>query len=204
MAPSEAARLVVAAAVPPRDRARRRGSGPVEEGGLAAGKSAAAACNGWIVFEDEAGQSMAPPRVRTWGRTGCTTVVRVRARGSGPVSMAGMACYKPGEPCRLIYAVRECTGRKDQPKGFGWRDFRDLLVRTRMHLGGPIVLVWDNVRIHPPRPCAGPSLRTTTGSPYSNCPPTHPISTRLKACGPWSSATWATSQQPIEARSPEP
>lgn len=62
--------------------------------------------------------------------------------------MAGMTCYKPGERSRLIYSVREYNGRKDQPKGFGWRDFRDLLVRARIQLGGPIVLVWDNVRIH--------------------------------------------------------
>ncbi|RST22378.1 DDE endonuclease [Streptomyces sp. WAC04770] len=39
-------------------------------------------------------------------------------------------------------------GRKDEPKGFGWRDFRDLIVRARIQLGGPIVLVWDNVRLH--------------------------------------------------------
>ncbi|MYU50450.1 hypothetical protein GTY53_00045 [Streptomyces sp. SID7805] len=51
----------------------------MEEGGLAAGKSTAAACGGWIVFEDEAGQSMTPPRARTWGRRGRTPVVRVRA-----------------------------------------------------------------------------------------------------------------------------
>ncbi|WP_406350090.1 transposase [Streptomyces sp. NBC_00658] len=91
---------------------------------------------------------MTPPRARTWGRKGCTPVVRVRGRGSGRVSMVGMSCYKLGERSRLIYAVREYTGRKDQPKGFGWRDFRDLLVRARVQHGGPIVLVWDNVRIH--------------------------------------------------------
>ncbi|MEV5382993.1 transposase [Streptomyces sp. NPDC052721] len=62
--------------------------------------------------------------------------------------MAGMVCYKPGARSRLIYAIREYTGRKDQPKGFGWRDLRDLLVRARVQLGGPIVLVWDNVRLH--------------------------------------------------------
>ncbi|MEU1229643.1 transposase [Streptomyces sp. NPDC005828] len=33
-------------------------------------------------------------------------------------------------------------------KGFGRRDFRDLLARARIQLGGPIVLVWDNVRLH--------------------------------------------------------
>jgi transposase len=120
----------------------------VEEGDLAAGKNCAAERNAWIVFEDEAGQSMTPPRARTWGRIGHTPVVRVRGRGSGRVSMAGMACYKPGERSRLIYAIREYRGRKDEPKGFGWRDFRDLIVRARFQLGGPIVLVWDNLRLH--------------------------------------------------------
>ncbi|MEU6774768.1 transposase [Streptomyces sp. NPDC046759] len=91
---------------------------------------------------------MTPPRARTWGRIGQTPVVRVRGRDSGRVSMAGMTCYKPGERSRLIYAIREYRGRKDEPKGFGWRDFRDLIVRARLQLGGPIVLVWDNLRLH--------------------------------------------------------
>ncbi|MFE1320525.1 hypothetical protein [Kitasatospora phosalacinea] len=56
-------------------------------------------------FEDEAGQSMTPPRARTWGRKG-------------------------------------------EPKGFGRCDFRDLGVRARIQLGGPVVLVWDDARIH--------------------------------------------------------
>ncbi|MFB7336065.1 transposase [Streptomyces adustus] len=47
-------------------------------------------------------------------------------------------------PC----TVREYSGCKDQPKGSGWRDFRDLIVRARIQLGGPIVLVWDNVRLY--------------------------------------------------------
>ncbi|WUH92331.1 transposase [Streptomyces sp. NBC_00433] len=79
---------------------------------------------------------------------GQTPVVKVRDRGSGRVSMAGMACYKPGERSRLISAIREYRGRRDEPKGCGWRDFRDLIVRARIQLGGPIVLVWDNVRLH--------------------------------------------------------
>ncbi|MFF4830318.1 transposase [Streptomyces sp. NPDC001315] len=95
---------------------------------------------------------MTPPRARTWGRRGRTPVVRVRGRGSGRVSMAGMTCYKPGERSRLIYAIREYRGRKDEPKDFGWRDFRDLLVRAHTQLGGPIVLVWDNLRLHLTKP----------------------------------------------------
>jgi hypothetical protein len=30
----------------------------------------------------------------------------------------------------------------------GRRGFRDLVIRARIQLGGPIVLVWDNVRLH--------------------------------------------------------
>src|SRR3954468_14045224 len=116
MAAAQAAWLVVAAACPEGHRARRHLSRSLEEGDLAAGKSIAAERGAWIVFEDEAGQSMTPPRARTWGRIGQTPVVSVRGRGSGRVSMAGMTCYKPGERSRLIYAIREYRGRKDEPK----------------------------------------------------------------------------------------
>lgn len=44
--------------------------------------------------------------------------------------------------------MREYRGRKCEPKGIGWRDLRDLLVRAHIQLGGPIVLVWDNLRMH--------------------------------------------------------
>ncbi|MEU0395738.1 transposase [Streptomyces sp. NPDC006208] len=63
-----------------------------------------------------------------------------------------MSCYRTGERFRLIYRVREYRRRRGEPKGFGWRDFRDLIVRARIQLGGPIVLVWDNVRLHLTRP----------------------------------------------------
>jgi hypothetical protein len=97
MKAAEAARLVVAAAHPAGHRTRRRSRRGVEEGDLAAGKSTAAESGAWVVFENEAAQSMTPPRARIWGRIGRTPVVRVRGRGSGRVSMAGMTCYKPGE-----------------------------------------------------------------------------------------------------------
>ncbi|MEV0057696.1 hypothetical protein AB0H34_45320 [Saccharopolyspora shandongensis] len=63
-------------------------------------------------------------------------------RGGGLYPPAARAaCYQTDERSRLIYAIREYNGRKDQPKGFGWRDFRDLILRARSQLGGPIVLV---------------------------------------------------------------
>ncbi|MFE7565556.1 transposase [Streptomyces sp. NPDC057539] len=101
-----------------------------------------------MVCEDEASQSLRPPRARSWGRIGQTPVVRVRGRGSGRVSMAGMVCFRRGDRSRLIYSFRVHRGRKGEPRGFAWQDYRDLIVRAHNQLKGPIVLVWDNLRTH--------------------------------------------------------
>ncbi|WP_443030861.1 IS630 family transposase [Streptomyces sp. CB03578] len=120
----------------------------VEEGGVAPGKSLAAACGGWIVFEDEAGFSMTPPRARTWGRRGHTPVIRVRGRSRRRTSVAALCCYKPGEKSRLIHRPRTHLLLKGARKSFSWKDYRDLLVRAHIQLGGPIVVVWDNLNTH--------------------------------------------------------
>ncbi|BBC98419.1 winged helix-turn-helix domain-containing protein [Streptomyces griseofuscus] len=52
---------------------------------------------GAIERDDDAVESMTPPRARTWGRKGVTPGALLRGRGSGRVSMAGVTCYKPGE-----------------------------------------------------------------------------------------------------------
>ena len=113
---------------------------------LAPGKRTAAALGAWIVFEDETGQTMRPPRSRTWGRRGTTPVIRVRGGGSGSVSVAGLACYRPGHRTRLIYRLRHYRGRKGQTKAFTWTEYRDLLTAAHRQLpGGNMVLVWDNL-----------------------------------------------------------
>src|SRR5256886_4211932 len=121
----------------------------VEEADLAADKSTAAALGGWIVFEDEGGQSLRPPRSRTWGRRGITPVIRVRGGGTGHVSIAGLACYRPGHRSRLIYRLHRYRGRKGETKAFTWTEYRDLLIAAHRQLpGGAIVLVWDNLNVH--------------------------------------------------------
>ncbi|WP_392838561.1 transposase [Streptomyces sp. LN500] len=115
---------------------------------MAAGKSLAAAHGGWIVFEDEAGFSMTPPRARTWGRRGHTPVIRVRGRSRRRTSVAALCCYKPGEKSRLIHRPRNHLLLKGARKSFSWQDYRDLLVRAHIQLGGPIVVVWDNLNTH--------------------------------------------------------
>ena len=108
LVPAAPPRVELPAGRPPRRRARRRRDRGMEEGDLAAGKTTAAALGAWIVFEDETGQSMRPPRSRTWGRRGITPVIRVRAGGSGSVSVAGLACCRPGHRTRLIYRLHQC------------------------------------------------------------------------------------------------
>ncbi|MBB4937896.1 hypothetical protein FHR32_002201 [Streptosporangium album] len=52
----------------------------------------AAGRHAWILFEDESGQSLRPPKGRTWAPVGKTPVVKVSGKGSGRVSIAG---YRP-------------------------------------------------------------------------------------------------------------
>ncbi|MFD5922821.1 transposase [Kitasatospora sp. NPDC058201] len=75
-------------------------------------------------------------------------MVHVRGRESGRVSIAGMACYKQGERSRLIYGFRVHRGRKGEPKASTVLDYQDLIVQARIRLGGPIVLVRDNLSVH--------------------------------------------------------
>ncbi|OSC67906.1 DDE endonuclease [Streptomyces sp. 4F] len=108
----------------------------------------AAARGAWLVFEDEAGFSMTPPHAKTWSPRGRTPVVRVRGRSRRRISIAALTCYKTGHRSRLIYRPRRDDGNRYGRKSFSWRDYRDLLIAAHQQLGGPIVLVWDNLNVH--------------------------------------------------------
>ncbi|GAB3809386.1 IS630 family transposase [Micromonospora zhanjiangensis] len=115
---------------------------------MAGGKTVAAQRDAWICFEDEAGQTLRPPKARTWGRRGHTPQIPVSGKGSGRVSIAGLACYKPGQRPRLIYRTITHRGRKNERRSFGERDYISLLDAAHQQLRGPIVLVWDNLNTH--------------------------------------------------------
>ncbi len=102
----------------------------------------------WLCFEDEAGQSLRPPKARTWSRRGTTPIVRVSGKGSGRVSLAGLVCTRPGHRTRLIFRLLVHRGRKGEQKGFKEPDFAALLDAAHQQLGGNIVLVWDNATQH--------------------------------------------------------
>lgn len=75
-------------------------------------------------------------------------MVKVCAASSGRVSIAGLVATKPDQPARLIFRTRVHRGRKGERKGFDERDYAALLDAAHQRLGGPIVLVWDNLNTH--------------------------------------------------------
>jgi transposase len=120
----------------------------VAVGGVAGGKTVAAEQGAWLCFEDEAGQTLHPPKARTWGRRGRTPVVAVSGKGSGRVSIAGLVCVRPGERGRLIYRTWVHRGRKGERRSFAEADYAALLDAAHRQLGGPIVVIWDNLNTH--------------------------------------------------------
>jgi hypothetical protein len=116
---------------------------------VAGGKRTAADLGAWLIFEDEAGQGLRPPKGRTWGRRGQTPVVKVTGAHSARVSLAALIAVKPGHRPRLIYRVRRSrAGGKDRRKGFTEADYAQLLDAAHQQLGGPLVVIWDNLNTH--------------------------------------------------------
>ena len=101
----------------------------------------------WLVFEDESGQGLRPPKGRTWGRRGRTPVVTVTGGSNKRVSLAALIAVKAGQQPRLIFRVH--AGRRgDKRKGFTEAGYARLLDAAHQQLGGPVVLVWDNLNTH--------------------------------------------------------
>ena len=115
----------------------------------------AAATGAWIVFEDEAGQNLRPPKARTWAPRGCTPVVAVSGKGSGRVSVAGLVCLKPGARGRLFYRVRVHRGRKGERRSMSEAGYAGLITAAHQHLHAPLILIWDNLNT-----CISATMRT--------------------------------------------
>src|SRR4051794_41669861 len=80
----------------------------------------AADLGAWLVFEDESGQGLRPPKGRTWGRRGHTPVGRATAANSPRLSLAALLATRPAHRPRLIYRphnARRSSGRRDSRRG---------------------------------------------------------------------------------------
>lgn len=102
----------------------------------------------WIVFEDEAGQTLRPPKARTWARKGHTPTVRVNGKGSGRVSIAGLVCVKPGRRGHVFYRLRVHRNRVGERRSLSEDDYATLITAAHHQLHAPIILIWDRVNTH--------------------------------------------------------
>ena len=62
----------------------------VAGGDVAGGKRTAADLGAWVVFEDESGQGLRPPKGRTWGRRVFTPVLTVTGGSNKRISIAAL------------------------------------------------------------------------------------------------------------------
>jgi hypothetical protein len=74
-------------------------------------------------------------------------VVTVTGGSNKRVSLAALLAVKPGCAPRLIYRVHH-SRRGDKRKGFTETGYARLLDAAHQQLGGPIVVVWDNLNTH--------------------------------------------------------
>jgi transposase len=76
-------------------------------------------------------------------------VVTVTGGSNTRVSLAALIAVKAGQQPRLVYRVRDGRRpRRDKRKGFTETDYARLLDAAHQQLGGPLVLVWDNLNTH--------------------------------------------------------
>jgi len=120
----------------------------VEDRDLGQASRLAAAAGAYLCFEDEAGQTLRPPEARTWAPRGRTPIVRVSGKGSGRVSVAGLACYRPGARARLFYRARVHRGRNGERRSMSEADYAGLVTAAHNQLHAPVILIWDNLNTH--------------------------------------------------------
>jgi transposase len=76
-------------------------------------------------------------------------VVKVTGGSNRRVSLAALIAVRPGRRPRLICRVHASRrNSKDQRKGFTEAEYARLLDAAHQQLGGPVVLVWDNLNTH--------------------------------------------------------
>ena len=64
------------------------------------------------------------------------------------VSVAGLACYRPGARSRFFYRARTHYGRKGERRSMSEADYASLLTAAHNQLHAPVILIWDNLNTH--------------------------------------------------------
>ncbi len=69
-------------------------------------------------------------------------------KGSGRVSIAGLACLNADAPARFSYRMRLHRGRKGERRSMSEADYAELVTAAHRALKAPVILIWDYVVRH--------------------------------------------------------
>lgn len=111
-------------------------------------------------------------------------MVKVSGRGSGRISVAGLAFLKPGQPGRFFYRMQGHRLRPGTRRAMTEADYAGLITAAHRYLNAPVIVIWDNLPTHLNRKMRGlhrrpPDWLTVIQSGW----PTPRTSTRSRAPG---------------------
>jgi transposase len=75
-------------------------------------------------------------------------VVKVAGRGSGRISVAGMACLQAGQPGRFFYRMQGHRLRPGSRRAMTEADYAALITAAHRYLDAPLIVIWDNLNTH--------------------------------------------------------
>jgi len=134
---------------------------------LAAGKKYAKRLTATIGFLDESGLLMAPLVRRTWAPRGQTPILRQRTRSRDKVSAVGVVTISPRRRRLGLYVALYPNANINAPVLVGF------LRALRRHVRGPLILIWDRLKVHRAR---------IMQAFLDRCPQIHPVP--LPPCAP--------------------
>lgn len=112
----------------------------MEENGLVPGKKNAARLGAHLVFVDESGALLIPGVRRTWAPRGQTPIHHHRYRRDRISMISGVSVSPARRRIGLYYQLHRQNIRQAEACDF----LRQLL----RHLRGPVIVLWDNGKIH--------------------------------------------------------
>jgi DDE superfamily endonuclease len=75
-------------------------------------------------------------------------VVRVSGRGSGRISVAGLACFKAGQPSRFSCRMQDRRLRPGTRWAMSEQDYASLITAAHRYMDVPVIVIWDNLNTH--------------------------------------------------------
>ena len=75
-------------------------------------------------------------------------MAKVSGRGSGRISVAGLACLKAGQPGRFFYRMHDHRLRPGTRRAMTEADYASLITAAHRYLNAPVIVIWDNLPTH--------------------------------------------------------